>query len=87
VGEVREQYDLQGHHERLLLLAAQALDQEAAAREMVAVAGEIFHDRWGQPRVHPAVEVGRKAANSFRLLCRELNLDQPGPDRPPRVGS
>ena len=84
--EVRARFDLQGHHERLLLLAATALDVSADARETLAREGLIVYDRWGQARAHPAVDIERKAANNFRLLCRELNLDLPGPDRPPRLG-
>lgn len=81
-------FDLEEHHVRLLTLAAEAWDRAVEARELVAVDGLTFTDRFGQKRAHPAVAIERDARIAFARLVRELDLDgEPGPDpRPPRRG-
>jgi phage terminase small subunit len=88
VEDVEAEFELLGHHRRLLIAAAEAWDRSVAAREAIAEHGLTFRDRFGQPRERPEVAIASRAAGDFRLLLRELGLDLPGPGdyRAPRVG-
>lgn len=44
------------------------------ARRRVQNDGAFYEDRFGQPAVHPGIDVERKARNEFRLLMRELGI-------------
>lgn len=80
------EYDLEGHHLRLLALACEAFDRGQEARAIVDAEGCIAFDRFGQSRPHPAVAIERDARTAAARLIRELGLDDsPEPDpRPPR---
>lgn len=78
-----EEYALESHHLRLLEAACTAWDRAEKARDLVEAEGEIYEDRFGQPKEHPAVGIERKARNEFRLLLRELQLD--AAEEPPRA--
>jgi phage terminase small subunit len=79
-------YSLEEHHTRLLTLAAEAWDRAQEARTTLVTDGTYYVDRFGAPRVHPAVAVERDARLAFARLIRELDLDgEPAPDpRMPR---
>ncbi len=82
-------YQLEAHHIHLLSLAGEAWDRGQAAREQLEQDGSFYHDRFGQPRVHPAIGVARDAAIAFARLLRELDLDVEPPrdaGRPPGLG-
>lgn len=80
---VLELYDLSDfHHQQLLLHCCEQLDRAAAAKLVIAKEGVTTKDRFGQLRVHPAVEVERSAMNSFRQNLRELGLDIEAPPTP-----
>ncbi|MGH9320572.1 MAG: P27 family phage terminase small subunit [Vicinamibacteria bacterium] len=86
---VVSEYQLEAHHVRLLTAACGAWDRANEARRILAKEGIIVHDRWGQPKAHPAVAIERDSRIAFARLLRELGLDD-GPaeldTRPPRVG-
>jgi len=73
-------FDLDGHHVRLLTLAAEALDQAKTAREVLDRDGQTYTDRFGQPKARPEVDILQNARISFARLIRELALD--GVDAP-----
>ena len=88
-GIVATEYELEGHHLRLLTLAAESWDRGQEARETLAKSGPYYMNRQGEPRAHPAVAVERDSRIAFARLMRELDLDGvPAPDiRPPRIAS
>ena len=78
-------YELEPHHIRLLVLAAEAWDRCNQARGLIAVEGLTIRDRFGQMRAHPAVSIERDSRIAFSRLIRELNLcaeEVPDPPRP-----
>jgi hypothetical protein len=80
-------YELEPHHIRLLLLAGQAYDRAAEAREVLAEKGLVYTDRFSQPRQRPENGIERAAMVTFSRLLRELALDVEAPDdtRLPRI--
>ncbi len=84
--EVLEHYELELHHQRLLTLLCEAFDRGAAAQAVITADGLVVEDRYGRPKVHPAVTVKRDADITAARLLRELDLDaDPTPDtRVPR---
>ncbi|WP_018262368.1 P27 family phage terminase small subunit [Methylobacterium sp. WSM2598] len=86
---VVEDYDLEGHHLRLLQLAAEAWDQCQTARTAIAERGMTFDDRFGSPRARPEVAIERDSRLAFARLVRELDLDVEPPgegrSRPPAL--
>lgn len=89
VYEVCSEYDLEPHHVRLLLLAAQAWDRAEQAREILAQTGLTFLDRNACPKPRPEIAVERDCRIAFARLMRELDLDMTGIDeaRPPILKS
>ena len=83
---VLDSYDLEPHHLKLLEAAATAWDRMVEARALVDAEGLVVHDRWGQAKAHPAVNIERDARIAFARLVRELDLEgEPQSDvRPPR---
>jgi phage terminase small subunit len=82
------EFVLESHHLHLLVLACEALDRAAQAREAIAEHGPVFVDRYGQPRARPEVQIERDSRIAFARLLRELALDVEGPSespRPPRI--
>ena len=80
---VDRDYELEPHHRRLLVLAAEAWDRAAQAREEIAAAGAYYVDRFGSPKAHPALAVERDSRTAFARLVRELELDAAEPLRRP----
>jgi phage terminase small subunit len=83
---VVSEYDLEGHHVRLLTVAAQTWDRLEEARERLRKDGSYVPDRYGALKAHPAIAVERDSRIAFARLVRELDLDgEPTPDpRMPR---
>lgn len=81
-------YDLEGHHLRLLRLFLEALERAEAAQALIDEAGVTVTDRFGQTKPHPAVAIKRDAETAAARLLRELDLEgEPGPSpRPPGLG-
>ncbi len=86
--DVADAFDLEGHHEKLLVGAAVAWQRAQEAREAIDRNGMTYVDRFKQPKERPEVAIERNSLNAFRLLLRELGLDIPGSsdNRPPRIG-
>lgn len=86
---VLENFDLDDHHVKLLILACEALDRGEQARQTLATAGVTFIDRFGCPRAHPCVAIERDSRLAFARLLRELALDvgdvAPEAPRPPAL--
>jgi phage terminase small subunit len=83
-------YDLEPHHVRLLILAAESWDRGVEARKELAAHGLTYTDRWGAPRGRPEIAVERDSRIAFARLCRELDLDAdatPAAPRPPALRS
>jgi P27 family predicted phage terminase small subunit len=81
---VCESYELEGHHERLLTLAAEAYDRGQQAREILDRDGLTVATADGGIKAHPCIGVERDARIAFARLTRELDLDAaPAPDTGP----
>lgn len=89
VKSVLSDYDLEEHHFKLLLSAAESWDRICAAREIVDAQGLTYTDRFGQPKARPEVAIERDNKVILARLLRELALDGDGspadPSRPPRT--
>lgn len=72
---VVEDYSLDEHHVKLLVLACEALDRGEQARVTLAAEGITFVDRFGSPRAHPCVAIERDSRTAYARLLRELALD------------
>lgn len=84
--EVTADYVLEPHHLFKLLLGCEAVDEYRDAHRRVEEEGAVFKDRFGQPRMHPAVLVKRDARAAIIKVFRELGLDIQVPDaRPPEL--
>lgn len=77
-------FDLDQHHHRLLILAAQAFDRAEQARLILARDGLITATDQGGLKAHPAVSIERDARVAFARLLRELDLDMTGEADAPR---
>ncbi len=85
--EIVASYELESHHVKLLVAAAESWDRATQARKILADEGICVTDRFGQRRAHPMVNVERDMKGLFSRLIRELALDIEPPDsRPPRLG-
>src|SRR4051812_29562160 len=62
------------HDVRLLQLAAEQWDLGQKARELVAKDGPVVDDRYGVPKVNPAMVVARDASLTFARLVKQLGL-------------
>jgi phage terminase small subunit len=86
------EWELQDHHERLVLIAAEAWDRALQAREALDEHGLTFNDRFGAPHARPEVKVERDARIAFMRTLREVDLDlappaAPSGRRPPSLRS
>ena len=84
---VRDGWDLEPHHLKILTLAGEAWDRAIQARETIAAEGAYYRDRFGAPHAHPAVKVENDCRIAFSRLIREMDLDVDRPDdsRPPML--
>lgn len=85
--QIVDEYELAGHHLKVLQAACESWDRCQEARERLAVDGAYVPDRFLQLRPHPAVAVERDSRLAFIRAVRELCLDDDGPEatRPPRA--
>ena len=83
--KIAEQYELLDHDFARLEGACIALDRASEAREAIAKDGAVVTDRFKQQKEHPAIRIETSSWNTFRLLVRELGLDDelPADSRPP----
>jgi hypothetical protein len=75
VKSVLQNWVLEKHHIRLLLLAASHWDAAAAARQVIQRDGAVYLDRFGCPKPRPEVAIFRDSSVVFSRLLRELALD------------
>lgn len=82
---VKNEWDLNEHHLRLLLNVCCCWDRAQQARETIAEQGLFIVDRFDQRREHPAAKTERDSMIAFTRILRELGLDlEPPKDiRPP----
>jgi len=59
----------------LLQSALEALDRMRQAQAAIAVDGLTVHDRFGQPKVHPATVTERDSRAAMLSALKSLNLD------------
>jgi phage terminase small subunit len=86
VAAVESSFEVDDHHRALLEGAAVQADRAAEFRRVIDAEGATTQDRFGQAKVHPAVDAERKALDSMRLLLRELGLSVDQAEaRPPRI--
>lgn len=80
-------YELAGHHIKLLTLAAQAWDRAEQARQILDTEGLTYLDRYDNPKTRPEIAVERDSRIAFARLLRELSLDveEPGGSRMPGI--
>lgn len=77
---VYQNYRLESHHEKLLLLACQTFDRAEQARKALAEHGMVYMDRFGCPRNRPEVAIERDSRLAYARLVRELGLDLAEPE-------
>ncbi len=85
VKSVLSDYDLEEHHFKILLSAAESWDRICAAREIVDAQGLTYTDRFGQPKARPEVAIERDSRIGFARLIRELALDGVESPETPRI--
>ena len=73
--KIAGEYELLDHDFARLEGACIALDRAAEAREAIANDGAVVTDRFGQKKEHPAIRIESASWGTFRLLLRELGLD------------
>lgn len=86
---ILKDFELDSHHEKLLLICGQCLDRIAEAREQIKADGAYYTDKHGVRRPHPALKAENDAKVLFNRSLRELDLDSsavPAP-RPPALRS
>jgi len=82
VRSVLRSWELEPHHIKLLLLAAQHWDRAQNARRLIEKDGAVFLDRFLQPKPRPEVAIFRDSTTCFARLLRELALDVEQPESP-----
>lgn len=85
VKSVLSDYDLEEHHFKLLVSAADSWDRICAAREVIDEQGMTYTDRFGQPKARPEVSIERDNKVVLARLLRELALDSDTPSEAPRM--
>ncbi|HZG28274.1 MAG TPA: P27 family phage terminase small subunit [Ensifer sp.] len=87
VRQILDEFELESHHFRQLILTAQAWDRAEQARKIIAAEGLTVLDRYGTAKAHPAVAIERDSRTAFHRGIRELALDgeNPSESRPPRT--
>jgi len=86
--EILNSYELESHHVKLLLLAAEAWDRISQARKEIKKHGLLTKDRYGGLRANPATAIERDNKILFARLIRELGFDlekNSENNRPPRL--
>jgi hypothetical protein len=75
VESVLRSWELEPHHKKLLLLAAQHFDRAQNARLVIQRDGAVYSDRFGCPKVRPEILIEKDSSICFARLLRELALD------------
>jgi phage terminase small subunit len=72
---ISESYELEMHHQKLLLLACEAFDRGREARKVLEESGLTTTDVRGVVRPHPCIALEQASRIQFLRLLREMNLD------------
>lgn len=84
VKAVQNAYELQEHHDRLLIMAGQMWDRAQEAKSIIDADGSVILDKFNQKKIHPGIEIERQSMITFSRLLREIGLDLTEQDnRPP----
>jgi phage terminase small subunit len=85
--EIAGSFELEPHHQQLLMRACEFIDTIATAQiSLREVGSHYYEDRFGQPRSRPELAVIRDSSIALTRVLRELNLDVdsiPADSRPP----
>lgn len=82
---VTGRYQIEAHHEGLLLQAARAADTAESARVQIEAEGLTVKNNRGELRAHPLLAVQRDAQRVLGYLLKTLGIrDDSGPHRPGR---
>ncbi|MGX1786132.1 P27 family phage terminase small subunit [Bosea sp. NPDC055332] len=79
------EFELEEHHFKLLVSAAESWDRICAAREVIDAQGMTYTDRFGQPKARPEIAIERDNKVVFARLLRELALDGDDSPEAPRM--
>ena len=85
VNTILRDFQLETHHEKLLLQAAECLDRIDQAREEILRDGLTVPTRDGGIKAHPCVNIERDCKILFSRLIRELGLDVESTDEYTRL--
>ncbi len=85
VKSVLKDFDLEEHHFKLLVLAAESWDRVCAAREIIDAQGMTYFDRFDQPKARPEIAIERDHKIVLARLLRELSLDGVDAPEAPRM--
>lgn len=75
VKQILEDFDLEKYHFEMVCHAAEALDRATEARRLIADQGATVIDRFGTPKINPAVTVEVMNKKLYAQLMRELRFD------------
>ena len=87
---VVDSFVLEAYHLDVLEQCCRALDRAEACRVQIEAEGVTVVDRFGQTKPHPLLPAERDARSAFRMLYREMKLDEDEPrpmGRPPQWGA
>lgn len=84
---IANDYELESHHIKMLILAAEAWDRCCQARIIIDKEGMTFVNRFDEVKARPEIAIERDSKILFARLIRELNLDTETPEesRPPAL--
>jgi hypothetical protein len=60
---------------QLVLEAARCIDRISEARAIIRKTGPVVNDRFGCPKMHPAVLIERDSRQQLAMCLRNLRLD------------
>lgn len=86
--QIEQEFELESHHLKILMIAAASWDLCEEARERVELDGLFVSDRFGQLHAHPGIKVQLDNRVVFMRALRELALDVTAPGdigRPPSI--
>lgn len=87
VKQIQNDFILEQHHQKLLILCAESWDKFTDCQKILEKEGLTYKDRFGQPHARPEVKIMNDSKVIFCRCLRELNLDVEPPDspRPPQL--
>lgn len=68
-------YELEQPALTVLQVGLEALEQLRSAEKIIQDEGQVYLDRWGQPRQHPALLNARDSRSAFLKCISSLGLD------------